>query len=31
MSAIKTPHLLDKSNGSPLTSYQWEKTHYGKA
>jgi len=31
ISAITIPVLLVGSNGSPLTSAQWENTHYGKA
>jgi len=31
ISAITNAVLEFKSKGSPLTSAQWEKTHYGKA
>lgn len=31
MSEMTTPVFDAPSNGSPLTSAQWEKTHYGKA
>lgn len=31
ISLIRVPVLELASNGSPVTSAQWEKTHYGKA